>query len=79
MSAATRIQQYALIVDSDPQSLVKAVSKAIMDGFQPVGGVAMVREAANPKSGTVVAVTQYAQALVKLRAPGNEMLVNGRG
>ena len=77
MSVLPVIQQYALIVDSDPQQLVRSVTKMIEDGFHPVGGVAMVREGAK-NGGAIPAVTQYSQSMVKMRGrPGSELLVNG--
>ena len=73
--SATNIQNYALVVESSPEDLVDSVTKAIGEGFQPVGGVSCVRESASKLQ--PVAVTRYAQALVRLHAP-NPLVINGR-
>lgn len=72
------IKNYALIQDEDPQAVVKAVSDACKDGFQPLGGIACVREPANPQRGIVAGRTLYTQAMIRLWQPGEQLTVNGK-
>ncbi len=55
------IKNYAICVEGTAPALVEMVSKACQDGWLPIGGVSLSREAASPG---VKAKTIYAQAMV---------------
>lgn len=38
------IRNYSVVVESTPEKLVETVTKAIKDGYQPVGGVSVAFE-----------------------------------
>jgi hypothetical protein len=65
------IENYAIVRDTDIQNLVNGVMAATREGFQPLGGIAMVREVTKEKH----AVTVYAQAMI-LVGPGRPL--NGK-
>ncbi len=73
------IRKYALCVETDPAALVASVSSLITDGYVLVGGVAMVREPANPSKGIAIGITRYSQAMVLPHTQeANSLIVNGR-
>lgn len=78
MGQSSLIRSYALIVVERPEELVESVTKACADGFQPIGGIALVREPANPAKGQPVGITRYAQAMIRLHQRGDHLIVNGR-
>lgn len=71
------IRNYTLVQTESPQELVEAVSKACGENYQPVGGVAVVREPAAFKGQP--GRTLYNQAMIRLWQPGEQLVVNGAG
>lgn len=60
------INNYCVIKDTDMQELVNSVAAQCRAGWQPCGGVAMLRE---PGGTGKPAVLHYAQAMVLVGAP----------
>lgn len=60
-----KIRNYGLVVESTPEQLVGSVTKAIEDGYMPIGGISMVRESGNVSKG-IPAATRYGQAMIRL-------------
>ncbi len=81
----SQIKNYALIVEGTPEELVKTVTNAIADGFQPIGGASMMQEAANAnKVKAPAGRTLFSQAVVRLYSAEDALgqivtKVNGRG
>lgn len=66
------IKSYALIREEDPQTFTNMVNAAVGEGWQPVGGVAMVREPTQPgKAAKVIC----AQAMIMLGANGKRVVI----
>lgn len=76
MSAAA-IRNYAIAQAESPEEVIREVTAAIKEGFQPLGGIAVVREPAAPNRGKLVGRTLYVQSLVRLYQPGEQLVVNG--
>ena len=69
-----KITAYALIREEDPQIFTNAVNAAVLDGWIPTGGIAMVRE---PGQAGQPAKVFHAQAMVlrKSGPNGKEIVV----
>lgn len=56
-----QIKKYGLVVKYSPEELVSTVTQEAKDGWLPIGGISIAREAATPAQ---KARTAYAQAMV---------------
>lgn len=63
--------QYALIREEDAQTFANTVNNAMIEGWVPIGGVAMCREPGKPgQAATVI----YAQAMIRRGINGVEIV-----